>query len=128
MQPKAFLVFIILVISLVKPEILRLSQCNVYDAEFSRIKHNNRLVGNKIVLLVSITLRKCLTQCMYHSLCQSVNYMRLDEKCELLGDSAQLNATGLVNFELATGWNHLETNFHRKTVSFPNCRIPPAEA
>ena len=46
MQPKRFCVSIILLMNLVKPEILRLSQCNVYDAEFSRIKHNYRLIGD----------------------------------------------------------------------------------
>ena len=41
----------------------------------------------------------------------------LGERCELAGDSAERNSTGMVTFERGEGWNHIETNFHRKTVS-----------
>ena len=44
--------------------------------------------------------------------------MRLEEKCELVGDSAHLNSTGVINFTSEPGWNHIESNYDRKTVSF----------
>ena len=115
-------IFITVIIKLSSTHILRLTDCNIYDAEFSKIKYHNRLVGSIITLIDLITLRKCLTKCLYLPTCYSVNYMRQDEKCELLGDAAQRNVTGAVSFEVANGWNHIETNYDRKSVSKFECK------
>ena len=81
------------------------------------LNFHQRLVGNILELLEFISLRKCLTKCMFHPSCQSVNFMRHNETCELLGNSAQKNLTGNAVFVSADGWNHFETDFDEKTVS-----------
>ena len=98
--------------------ILREKQCNLYDAEFSKIFHHRRLVGNILELIDLLTLRDCLTKCLHHPNCHSVNYMRRDQKCELMDDAFQLNITRTVSFAIADEWNHFETNYNRKTVHF----------
>ena len=116
---KYIFIFLFVTISfrLSLPHILRLSECALYDAIFSQITYHNRLIGNILTLIEMISLRKCLTRCVYSSGCFSVNYMRENEKCELVGDAAQQNSTGSVSFEEADGWNHFETNYNITTVS-----------
>ena len=101
----------------VKARILKLPEYNKYDAEFSKITYHQRLVGEILEFLEFILLRKCLTKCMFHPSCQSVNFMRHNETCELLGNSAQGNFTGNALFVPANGWHHFETDFDKKTVS-----------
>uniref|UniRef100_A0A7M5WR55 Apple domain-containing protein n=2 Tax=Clytia hemisphaerica TaxID=252671 RepID=A0A7M5WR55_9CNID len=96
--------------------ILREAQCNIYDAEFSKIKYNQRLIGNILDFIESVSLRRCLTNCLHHPNCQSVNYMRPGKLCQILDDAFQLNVTGTVRFERADDWNHFETNYNRKTL------------
>ncbi|XP_066923681.1 uncharacterized protein [Clytia hemisphaerica] len=116
MYMRNIIALLVLVIGIANSEILRLRQCNKYDAEFSKIKYNHRLVGATITELGLLSLRKCLTRCMYHTTCHSVNYMRSNERCELVGDSAEQNSTRMTTFEQRQGWNHIETNFYRKTI------------
>uniref|UniRef100_A0A7M5TYV2 Apple domain-containing protein n=1 Tax=Clytia hemisphaerica TaxID=252671 RepID=A0A7M5TYV2_9CNID len=96
--------------------ILRLPECNNYDAKFSKISYHQRLIGNILKTLDFISLRKCLTKCMWHLRCQSVNFKRQNETCELLGNSLQSNLTGNVLSVPQTGWIHFETDYDEKTL------------
>uniref|UniRef100_A0A7M5XLV4 Apple domain-containing protein n=1 Tax=Clytia hemisphaerica TaxID=252671 RepID=A0A7M5XLV4_9CNID len=116
MKLVAFFSFVILIF--VKANILKLPECGKYDAEFSKITYHQRLLGDILKTLDFISLRKCLTKCMLHPTCQSVNFMRQNETCELLGNSARRNSSGNSLFSPAKGWNHFETDYDKKTVSF----------
>eukprot|EP00111_Clytia_hemisphaerica_P007179 TCONS_00020869-protein len=63
---------------------------------------------------------------MYHLGCLSVNYMREDSTCEILGNTIQRNieehVTVLTN---QTGWNHFETNYDRKAIGITCSRSNP---
>ena len=62
---------------------------------------------------------------MFHPSCQSVNFMRQNETCELLGNSAQKNLTGNAVFVSANGWNHFETDYDKKLVNVESHFTPP---
>ena len=113
---KRFFVFYLL-LNISYTHILKLPQCNKYDAIFSKITLNRRLIGGEITHIVTISLRKCLTKCMFHITCLSVNYMRQAEECQLLAITAQRNETGNALWATANGWNHFETDYNTKSVS-----------
>lgn len=111
--------FTIFCLSFTFSHVFQLKQCNNFDAEFSKVTYGQRLLGEILLTLSSLSLRGCLTECMYHLGCLSVNYMREDSTCEILGNTIQRNieehVTVLTN---QTGWNHFETNYDRKAVSY----------
>ena len=101
--------------------ILKVNQCGIYDAEFSKIKYDHRLVGSLTDTLYLVSLRQCLTKCMLHTTCKSANYMRQNQTCEFLSSLSQEHAcnplSGIV-YEQAEGWNHFLTDFKKKTVRY----------
>jgi len=46
--------------------VFQLKQCNNFDAEFSKVTYGQRLLGEILLTLSSLSLRGCLTECMYH--------------------------------------------------------------
>ena len=112
-------IYLTAILSVSLCHILRLPECNKYDAIFSKIKYDVRLVGDILEELSSsaITLRKCLTKCMLHSTCLSINFMRENSTCELLGVAAQKpNAIKNPSYVQAPGWKHFETDYTAKKV------------
>ena len=89
---------------------LKLKECNIYDAEFSRIKYGYRLTGNSLEFLYQISLRKCVSDCTHHIECRSVNYHRENSTCEFLGVAVNSFVQDVDNLLKAPGWNHFETN------------------
>uniref|UniRef100_A0A7M5UJ30 Apple domain-containing protein n=1 Tax=Clytia hemisphaerica TaxID=252671 RepID=A0A7M5UJ30_9CNID len=107
---------------------LKLSECNNYDGKFSKIKYNHRLIGDMLVVIETISLRGCLTKCLYHSVCLTVNYRRDNSTCELLGVAIQVfNPVKNTTLLLAPGWHHYETDYTAKqlgrwcTANKPSC-------
>ena len=104
-------------VSVTFSHVLQLSQCRNYDAEFSKITYGQRLIGDIFQTLSSLSLRECLTKCLYHLGCLSVNYNRDDSTCEILQNTIQRNTPDRVNISMdESGWNHFETNYDRKEV------------
>ena len=112
-----FTIFIIFCISIGFSHVLQLKQCHDYDAEFSQITYGRRLLGDIFTTLDSISLRGCLSKCLYHLGCLSVNYMRANQICEILGNTVQQNSSlYAVLASNESDWNHFETNYNRKAV------------
>ena len=115
---KTVLCFIVFCVSVTFSHVLQLKQCHNYDAEFSKITYGQRLLGEILSTLSSLSLRGCLTKCMYHMGCLSVNYMRDNSICEILGNTIHRNVPDHVSISSnESGWNHFETNYGRKAVS-----------
>ena len=98
---------------------LKVNQCGIYDAEFSKIKYDHRLVGSLIDTLYLISLRQCLTKCMLNTSCKSVNYMRHNQTCDLsssLSQEHECNPLAGIVYEQAEGWNHFQTDFKKRAV------------
>ena len=104
-------------VSVTFSHVLQLSQCRSYDAEFSKITYGQRLIGDIFQTLSSLSLRECLTKCLYHLGCLSVNYNRDDSTCEILQNTIQRNTPDRVNISMdESGWNHFETNYNSELV------------
>ncbi|XP_066918596.1 uncharacterized protein [Clytia hemisphaerica] len=107
---------------------LKLNECGNYDGIFSKIKYDQRLIGDILNVIGAITLRGCLTKCLYHPICLSVNYRRANSTCELLGVAIQVyNPTKNDTLISDAGWNHFETDYtikqlgRRCTANNPSC-------
>ena len=106
-------------VSVTLPHVLQLHQCHNFDAEFSKITYGQRLLGDIFQNLTSLSLRECLTKCLYHLGCLSVNYNRYNSTCEILRNTIQRNTPDRVILSSDDSrWNHFETNYDRKAVRF----------
>eukprot|EP00111_Clytia_hemisphaerica_P001715 TCONS_00004857-protein len=97
--------------------VFQLDQCRNFDAEFSKITYGQRLIGDIFQTLSLLSLRECLTKCLYYLGCLSVNYNRDDSTCEILGNTIQRNISDQT--DILSGdeeWNHFETNYDRKEI------------
>ncbi|XP_066934385.1 uncharacterized protein [Clytia hemisphaerica] len=96
---------------------LKVNQCGIYDAEFSQIKYDHRLTGDLTDTLFLVSLRQCLTKCMLHTTCKSVNYIRQNETCELSSSLSYktCDLPGVV-YQPAKGWNHFQTDIKKRAV------------
>ena len=96
---------------------LKLSECNNYDGIFSKIKYDHRLVEDILAFIGAISLRGCLTKCLYDPICLTVNYRRDNSACELLGVAVQMyDPTKNATLVSAPGWNHFETDYTIRQV------------
>ena len=103
-------VLLIILISLVVGFMLKDSSCSLFDAEFGKIRYGVRYTQNTIVSLSSILLRQCLTKCLMHPICLSVNYNRKDQLCELLDVNLHCGGGGWQGYlETNSSWNHFDT-------------------
>ena len=96
---------------------LKLSECSNYDGKFSKIKYDQRLVGDILAFIGAISLRECLTKCLYDPICLTVNYRRENSTCELLGVAVQVyDPTKNGTLVSAPRWHHYETYYTIKQV------------
>lgn len=104
-------IFLILTsILVVHSRMLKIHECNLYDAEFSFIKYNYRFTENISSTIHQLSLRQCETNCAIHPTCKSVNYMRENSTCELVDSSIQSCSVNVTKFfQEIDGWNHIET-------------------
>uniref|UniRef100_A0A7M5V561 Apple domain-containing protein n=1 Tax=Clytia hemisphaerica TaxID=252671 RepID=A0A7M5V561_9CNID len=125
-QYTLFFTILIICITVGYSHVLQLKQCRNFDAEFSKITYGQRLLGDIFKTLDSISLRRCLTKCLYYMGCLSVNYMRTNQICEILGNSLQRNSSAALSSNET--WNHFETNYDRKTIGISCFKSNPCPA
>ena len=114
---KIFFIFLFALVGFCLSHILKLPECQNYNAVFSKVKHDYRLLGEILASIGGILLPQCLSRCMIHPNCISVNYRRDNSHCELLGVAAQLfDRLRNSSFVTSPGWLHLETDYTIKKV------------
>ena len=102
-------VFLVIMSSVVGFMLKDLS-CSLFDAEFGKIRYGVRYAQNVIVSHSSILLRQCLTKCLMHPICLSVNYNRKAQLCELLDVNLHCGGGGWQgHLETNSSWNHFDT-------------------
>ena len=105
------------VVEICVSHMLKLSECSNYDGKFSKIKYDQRLVGDILASIGAISLRGCLTKCLFDPICLTANYRRENSTCELLGVAVQyFNSTKNATLVSAPGWNHFETDYTIRQV------------
>jgi len=108
------ILLILLYFEKVYSNILKLSECGLYDAEFSKISNNVKLNTTILTVLNGVSLIQCETQCTAHQHCLSVNYKKSDSLCELVDYDQKC---GFSDFWVEVpGWTHYGT-MDKKSVS-----------
>ena len=92
---------IILFVSSVCGYMLKDLSCSLVDAEFGNIRYGSRLLQGVLSTLSLIGLRQCLTKCLTHPTCKSVNYNRKNQLCDLLGVNLHCGGGGWQGFLIA---------------------------
>ena len=102
----------------IQARMLKKTNCSLYDAEFSMIHQNMRFLAGQIEpILYQINLRECLTKCVVHATCLSVNYFKSNETWILNIGFHRLSSMILNQvFGVASGWVHYNTK-EKKAVS-----------
>ena len=100
-----FLIFLCL--ESVFSNILKQSECGLYDAEFSKIKRNVKLNETISLVLNDVSLVQCETQCTVHPQCLSVNYMKTTSLCEFVESDTECGISD--HWVDAPGWTHYGT-------------------
>jgi len=88
---------------------LKQKECSIYDAEFSEITYNSKATSNansSIAPLYGLQLPQCLSKCLLHPKCLSVNYLRSNLTCEFVMET---KCASTFSMTLANGWNHFDT-------------------
>ncbi|XP_057299346.1 fibropellin-1-like [Hydractinia symbiolongicarpus] len=86
------------------PEIYR--NDNSFNAEFSIVSNNKRLLSGLILSEKSPTIGHCLYKCVLTRTCKSINYYFELNKCELLSNEIKDED---VTIESSNGWIHYQT-------------------
>ena len=78
----------IALVRIVHTEILRLPQCDKFDANFSILHNNKMLIGAIIDRLHGLTYIQCTRMCIRYQHCKSINYWEheneaMESECEL---------------------------------------------
>ena len=109
-----YYLWLIVLVKLVGSEILRLNKCSKFDAHFSVYKKDKKLVGGLILArLESHTWNDCVSGCIRHDDCKSINYNMDPRICELL--DVETGNEG-ARFESHHDWMHVETPKNRTKV------------
>ena len=106
MAYRAFIVIALL--SIIHAEILRLPKCSKFDANFSIMYNNKRLVGATLARLYELTWMECTRKCIQHQMCKSINYWEngtdeLKSECELNSKEVGDKGVNLVNSSCEVG-------------------------
>ena len=101
----------------INARLLRIQECEIYDAEFSVKKSNYRLNIAVVKEVQNLRLDKCIHQCTLHENCYSINYNKPEMRCEFLGYTTGGFKRNIEELMPADGWTYIETKF-KKTVSF----------
>ena len=113
-NPKSILIFLLFKFAFSR--MLKFEECNLFDAEFSKVKRGYILpLWYKVPQLKDVSLLKCLSACMYHPKCFSVNYSPSRMLCHLLETATYMCGGGI--FYPTPDWDHYETK-DKKAVSF----------
>jgi len=96
--------------------ILKLTECSLYDGQFSNIRSNVRLNETMLSVLNDVSLLQCETQCTVHPQCLSVNYMKTNSTCELLAGDQKCGMSE--NWVDASGWTHYGTSDQKAVKGF----------
>ncbi|XP_057302169.1 uncharacterized protein LOC130636452 [Hydractinia symbiolongicarpus] len=101
------LCFLLLLCYTLKALILRLPECNKFDAAWTEFYYDEILKGSKHSLVSDHTMEQCLKKCMLYPKCKSVSIKENEKLCMLHhsrhGDEG-------VALEIAEGWTHIETD------------------
>lgn len=90
--------------------IVRLPDCNKFEANFSIIHRDTFYNSLLLNTLYNITRRECVLSCVTTSFnCTYVNYNHLNETCQLQRRESVTNVTQKV------GWMYLRANEQRST-------------
>ncbi|XP_057302053.1 uncharacterized protein LOC130636374 [Hydractinia symbiolongicarpus] len=87
--------------------ILRLPDCNKFDAAWTEFYYDEILKGSKHSLVSDHTMVQCLEKCMLYPKCRSVS-VKEDEKLCMLHHSRHDDEKN--KLEMAEGWTHIETD------------------
>ena len=94
-------------------EILRLPKCAKFDAMFSVLERNKKLVGSVIAKFDGKEYFECIALCIKFVNCKSINHERKKSLCEL--NSKEKGDVG-VSLEKSNGWMQGETPKNPKQV------------
>ena len=98
----------------VDTKILRLPECNKFDAKFSVMFRNKRMTGGLLLArLQSMTFEDCVVRCIRFKRCSTINHNENKTLCELNAKEVGDNRTVL---EHNTGWVHAETPKNQNKV------------
>ena len=100
----------------VESKILRLPECNKFDAKFSVMFRNKRMTGGLLLArLQFMTYEDCVVSCIKFKRCSTINHNKIKTLCELNAKEVGDKRTAL---EHNTEWVHAETPNNQDKVWF----------
>ena len=110
------LVYILTLWPIAHARMLKISECGIYDAEFSISKKNHRFNKNVTETSSKKSLSECIMGCTIFQRCFSINYKRTGGACEYVSTTTGIFRKRNVKHLLSEqGWDFYETK-DKKTV------------
>lgn len=85
---------------------LKSPQCAKYDAEFSVVYPNSRIPFGINETIHASNLEECLTKCLFHPVCRSVNFYGINGTCVVIDHNYLIPKQILQEDD---GWNYYAT-------------------
>ena len=96
-----------------RAEILRLTECGKFDAQFTEYSHNRRLVGALLASIKSTPIEECTIACIKFKKCKTFNFLADKKLCEL--NSMTIREFG-ASLQSASGWLYVDTPVNQTKV------------
>ena len=99
-----------------RAEVLRLTDCGKFDAQFTEHSHNRRLVGARLASIKSTPIEECTIACIKFKKCKTFNFLADENMCELNSMTVREIGTSL---QSASGWMYVDTPVNQtKVINF----------